>query len=1822
MTIVYALFCSSTLFAEFPLNLVSTESDPDAFIQNCVNVINGDYCESATDLIIAGPDALLLQRFYSTKNFNPGIWTTLPERFLVIGKDVSRKRTIALTGERSGGILPYSGQRDANGVSKDPLKIDIYEDTLGLVNTFSKELNGQTNHQNNALYCYGNSCEIVLGDGTRRIYKQVNALPSLLLGEELTSKMSTQVVEPEFFLLVQETLPSGNQLCFSYDALGHLSSIQLYNESKKKLLSWIHFTYNIHNQQAQIFAETSDAKTLTYHFVYQNGVYQLVQMEGSHLLPTSYQYKENLIKKTLPDGRFLEIEYNEGKVSTLKTPHPIDGSAICTHSFSYGRNYTDVVEMGIRSRYFFDEHLQLSSIERYDDLNHLYRRERKFWGKTPLDVGRLLARTIEDAKGQAHSYRSFHYDSAGNILEERLYGNLTGKQEASLQVSAEGQQLNLDAECHIKTFGYSQDGFNLLTKMGDCKGNQTLYFYKPKSNLLIKKLIFDRSNIRKRTFYTYNEDGVCIKTIEDDSTQEEEHRTDGATERHIQEIKPKETLPGVGLPEIILEKAFDLKSKRELLIKKLVNSFDQQSNLISCSTFDANDQYVGIEKRAYNALGQVISKTDHMGREVNCAYDKSGNQISISFPYENRQISTLYNFRNQPIEISEITSEGQFTTQQQYDIQGRKIFSKDRYGNPTHYAYDAFHRLVKVTYPMVPDQEGALISPTFSYTYDLFGNVLTIQDPKGFITTKSYNLRGDPTRINYPDGSFEMFKYDTEGSLHRSLTRDQIVTVYEYDYLGRNVYEESSTTGENGTSSFLKSRSHQYNGFHCTYEREDNYIKRNYYDAAGRLASFVEYDKEKNLHDPESRVTELIYDSLSRLHKKKVWFDTGSEDYALECFEYDLSGNVIEKRIEDAKGAILLQKGFSYNILNQCIEEFTLQDSVKNVLLKTTYNTSGEATSYIDANDQETKILIDYAHLNAFGQSVLKKTVVNPLGIRTELEFDALNRIHSIQKKDFFSILLSSQKILYDPVGNKSCEIHEQIVAGEVVGIQKHRKCYGAMGQLEQEIEALDSPLEQRTHYSYNTLGKMIYKIEGGERTDFTYNKDGRLHKIEAKNNRKELQISNTFSYDRKGNITSAHALHGKVIGRRYNAFNQVVKEFFNDGEGSYDLEYAYDRKGRVKEITLPDRSKIAYIYDAVYGRSVNRISSQGEILYTHTYDEYDVQGKLLKETSIGNVGSHEYKYDLNGQKLESRNDFLDEAYIRDALGRLLEIKGTQSKIFEYNDLSQLTKEKEQSFAYDSLDNCIKVDNSDLIYNALNQLTSYSKAEFSYDIHGNLLKKVLDGEETRFENNQLSQLINIGKPDLHIQFSYDPYGRLLVRKDLDPKSKIKKTIKTSRYLYLGFQEIGSLNESGEIETLKIPGLNGDELALTSIAFEIGSETYVPLHDITGNVSHLIQPQTKQILESYTYSAFGEETIYHSNGEIAKDSPLGNPWRFAEKRVVQQTELVQFGFRFYDPLTARWTSKDPIGSSDGPNLYAYLHNNPINSVDRFGLASETQSTTKFEGYFFNEYESHCYCEKHRTCKRGGDIGQTVSTSLPRIRYCESYEDYHSFYKSDEDFWAAQAHGDDDFHYQFDRSKLFDLGLSELPDELGIGFSNGIDTSFDQAKENADHVSRLSGGYNVHAVYNATHSPARDLVECIIGLNYIATEPVHQLHKMWNNFFERSSPNAMFLMICHSQGAINVRNALLDYPPELRKRIFVVAIAPAAYIYPETCAKAIHYRAKATRDWIPRIDIFGAIRAKGTIFDLDSHPDAPLHDHAFMSPTYKEVLQKHLKNFILN
>jgi len=55
-------------------------------------------------------------------------------------------------------------------------------------------------------------------------------------------------------------------------------------------------------------------------------------------------------------------------------------------------------------------------------------------------------------------------------------------------------------------------------------------------------------------------------------------------------------------------------------------------------------------------------------------------------------------------------------------------------------------------------------------------------------------------------------------------------------------------------------------------------------------------------------------------------------------------------------------------------------------------------------------------------------------------------------------------------------------------------------------------------------------------------------------------------------------------------------------------------------------------------------------------------------------------------------------------------------------------------------------------------------------------------------------------------------------------------------------------------------------------------------------------------------------------------------------------LAYYGYRYYDPQTGRWPSRDPIEEEGGVNLYSFTNNKPVSQVDLLGNLSFEQSTT--------------------------------------------------------------------------------------------------------------------------------------------------------------------------------------------------------------------------------------------------------------------------------------
>ena len=82
--------------------------------------------------------------------------------------------------------------------------------------------------------------------------------------------------------------------------------------------------------------------------------------------------------------------------------------------------------------------------------------------------------------------------------------------------------------------------------------------------------------------------------------------------------------------------------------------------------------------------------------------------------------------------------------------------------------------------------------------------------------------------------------------------------------------------------------------------------------------------------------------------------------------------------------------------------------------------------------------------------------------------------------------------------------------------------------------------------------------------------------------------------------------------------------------------------------------------------------------------------------------------------------------------------------------------------------------------------------------------------------------------------------------------------------------------------------------------------------------------------AYEYGPFGN-TI-KSTGSIA----TFQPFKFSTKYQDAETDLIDFGYRFYKADMGNWLTRDNIGEVYGINIYSFINNDSLNSVDSFGL----------------------------------------------------------------------------------------------------------------------------------------------------------------------------------------------------------------------------------------------------------------------------------------------
>lgn len=1540
------------------------------------------------------------------------------------------------------------------------------------------------------------------------------------------------------------------KIIYSYDQNQRLSAVKIANQAENQTFAELKIQYS----SPQICEITvPDGRVWRYDF-YQEQPGLLQKFTRPDGFSCCYRYRDHptnskeklIIAREEPEGRYLLTEYYEdgpacGKVKLQKAPLGHDHTPIIMHHFVYGEGYTEVYDaLNKKVIYRYSQAGRLTAIEQYDDQEVPYRTERFFWDDALKP--HLISRALSDAQNNVTICRTFAYDSEDHLTKETLYGNLSGTNNTPIILDSHGLPCLKGIEHYSIQYEYLN---SLLVRKTDDNGCVTRFLYHPHNQKLIAKLTGEGDRIFIRHFYSYDENGVLVEALMDDGVSVERNDLRNITERHIK----KYTLNSQN-SETVGEYYFDLLSQQERLLKNKRSCYSPQGQLIQEETYDANDALYSTQHYQYDSAGRCIecfSSSDKIAQVTK--YDTHSNKVASN------QATYLYDFSNRLIGVSETDQNEVKTTSHIYDYLSNKIKTYDCRGNATTYSYDAFGRLITTTYPAVLNEVDSLVFPTEINEYDIFNNIISKTDFKGLTTETIYNAYGKPVEITYPDHTRETFKYNLDGTLRESTTKNGIRITYQTDFLGRVTFTECFDS----LGDFHHSYSASYTAFRqLTAIDPQGVITKYDYDGAGRKIACSISTKD------EVRRTAYSYDALGYLYETLEWFGKEDWEYTRHITKRD-SGEIIESRIEDSAGNILQ----------------------KNISPRT---------------KMEDPIVIKGLFQNDRNQSVLQTQYVDAKGCLTTTTFDALDRVESLVIKNSIGKIIARQVFRYDLKGNKARESHDLFQGEQLLKTFTVLWTYGPQNQLESITQAAGSSQQTMTTYQYDCYGRLENLIKSdGISLAYTYDALGRVERLYASDN----SFNYRYQYDTYHNIMHvSDEISGMTASREYNAFQQIIKETQGN---DLAINYRYDGQGRTVQLTLPDGSAINYDYDALHLKAIHRITTNQEIQYSHRFTSYDELGLLSKAQLIENLGEISYNYDTNSKISGIQTPYWSIAIPEN--GRTT--SGNISKLsiqtplknysFEYlyDDLNNLVQEEGEtcrSYDYDSVGN--RTNHGSFVLDERNQLLETPDASYIYNVNGCLIEKNKGETREHYQYDALNRLIGVINKEYTINYVYDAFGRRITKKVLNHQSNQSQKI---FYLYDGENEIGTVGDDGSISELQVLSPCGKTNQGTVVAIELQGETYAVLQDFQGSICCLINTETKSP-EFYNYSAFGEAQVLDCAGNILPRSEAKSPWGFSGKRFDRETELIYFGKRYYDPTIGRWITPDPLGFIEGPNLYAFCGNNPLHNRDLYGLFSFSDFWNSVTSAIENFFQS--FIEK--TTQAIQYIRDQCSFSK-----IQSHLDQIGEQLFGKTFLAMMG------CYNPEALEKGIYGSGEVGN-IRITAINGILNLREHCAGGVALLSDAHGGVNVHYIFYPSEGWTKDLFNVVLSKLGYVTPHAKLLAATWKDLIQEmggTSGNGLIIHYAHSIGGTNTEIAKSLLTPEEQKMIRVITIGSATVVAKGGFESVTNYISH--RDGVIMADFFGYFKAliqnDSHVICIGSPWGIPLIDHLLTMETYRRLIE---------
>jgi RHS repeat-associated protein len=895
-----------------------------------------------------------------------------------------------------------------------------------------------------------------------------------------------------------------------------------------------------------------------------------------------------------------------------------------------------------------------------------------------------------------------------------------------------------------------------------------------------------------------------------------------------------------------------------------------------------------------------------------------------------------------------------------YDSLFRVNSLTDAVGNTTRYfigevGYEVNH---------LGESQDALGAVITSY-FDKFGNELQTTDAIGRVTSKIYDGRQRLKKVIYPENNSTEYAYDA---------RSNQIQIIRHPKSGTGDISESTSYPTSCSASGVTAATCNLPLSHTdALGRVTSYG----WNAVGQIASIqkpaVPIDSSGTLYNPQTsfcygtysvggsslslltatvarvdgtrnRVSSFSYDSSNFYALKTATTDpTSAVD--LNCNPVSASAglNLVTTYSFDSIGNVHTIDGPRTDVSDVTTYTF---DSMRR--LKEVDGPSGTGIQTIYGYDADGLLRTTQRQEIVNGSSVMRtesrdyyntgdlKTVTDPKGNVTQYAYDAAGR----------------QTLVTDPDNRRTGTVYD--AAGEVLCVWRGWNSTTAPTDCAWDPSTYAGSGRVRySAFQYTPNGKQ-WKIWDADNnaTTLAYDTQDRLSTTTFPDGTYEL-LWYTTDGTPTGTLASAKEQpyrkllrNGQTILYTYDAVDRMVTKspyglppvayFYdlldepfslsNSALGSYaahSTRYDYDGAGR-KRYENNDGLQVSYGYDA----AGNRATTTWPDSYTVSY-QYDVANRMsaVWEGAVGATKLADYGYD----SLSRRTSLTYAANGANTIGYGYEPNNNLNLLTNVLSATTVTL----GYGRNNSGQITGITASDDFYlakpaaasatgyavNNLNEYTNVGSNSTFYDTNGNLTSWVAaDGRQTFTydSENRLRTAAVGGSSTPSIFYDYDPLGR-----------RVSKTVNgtVTRYLLDGDEEIAEYDGSGNLQRRYITGPAIDD----RIALVDASGTRMFYH-----VNH--QGSVIAMTDGSGAISGGQQFAYDAYGNLTSQqpaSPTGQPFRFTGRRFDIETGLYYYRARYYSPILGRFLQPDPIGYKDDIDLYAYVHNDPIDSSDPSG-----------------------------------------------------------------------------------------------------------------------------------------------------------------------------------------------------------------------------------------------------------------------------------------------